>query len=284
MLVDYHVHHHLDVCTSNEMTIQNIAAEAKRIPLQEIAVLKHYSRQLPNEQAQYQDWHRIIPQEFDLFLNELAGFSSTDDLKIFSGVETELVNEDGVINIELEQQQRIDMVALSVHFMPFLDVLDLRSDNYPHILNPNSEAYRASIEQWLHKIKQIGAEDIIRSLVNAYCNAIQRNPKVRTLAHMTDGLEPLRLYRIDVDSIEIDTLVSLMEPLMHCMREHQVLWELHTMPIKQKAILQFANALGVRFCATADAHFITGGWANMSDHWRADRILDNLTLARGFIN
>jgi len=265
------------------MTVQNIAAEAKRIELQEIAVLKHYSRQLPNNQAQYQDWHRIRPQEFELFLSELDGFSSTDGLQIFSGVETELINEDGVINIEVEQQQRVDMVALSVHFMPYLDVLDLGIDNYPHILSPSTEAYRASIEPWLHKVKQVGAEDIIRALVNAYCNAIQRNPKVRTLAHMMDGLEPLRLYQIDVDSVEIDTLVSLMEPLMHCMREHQVLWELHTMPIKQKTILQFANALGVRFCATADAHFISGGWANMSDHWRADRILDNLSLARGYI-
>ena len=283
MLVDYHVHHHLDVCTSNEMTVPNIAEEAKRIWLQEITVLKHYSRQLPNGQAQYQDWHRIIPQELELFLNELAGFSPTDGLRIFSGVETELINEDGDINIEIEQQQRVDMVALSVHFMPYLDVLDLGSDNYPHILSPNSEAYRVSIEPWIHKVKQIGAEDIIRALVNAYCNAIQRNPKVRTLAHMMDGLEPLRLYQIDVDHIEIDTLLSLMEPLMCCMREHQVLWELHTMPIKQKAILHRANDLGVRFCATADAHFISGGWANISDHWRADRILDNLSLTRGYI-
>jgi len=266
------------------MTVQNIAAEAKRIELQEIAIIKHYSRRLPNGQARYQDWFRIIPREFDLFLNELSGFSSTDDLQMFSGVETELINEDGVINIEIEQQQRIDMVALSVHFMPYLDVLDLRSDNYPHILSPNTEAYRASIEPWLHKVEQIGAEDIIRSLVNAYCNAIQRNPKVRTLAHMTDGLEPLRLYQIDVDHLEIDTLVSLMEPLMHCMREHHVLWELHTMPIKQMAILRHANALGVRFCATADAHFITGGWANMSDHWRAYRILENYSLARGLLS
>jgi histidinol phosphatase-like PHP family hydrolase len=283
MLADYHVHHHLDVCASNEMTVENITAEAKRIGLQEIAILKHYSRQFPNGRAQYQEWHRIIPQEFELFLSEMAGASSTDELQIFSGVETELMNEAGDINIELEQQQRVDMVALSVHFMPFLDVLDLSADNYPHILNPNSEAYHASIGPWLHKVKEIGAENIIKAFINAYCNAIQKNPRVRTLAHMMDGLEPLRLYQIDVDSIEIDKLLSLMEPLMYCMRQHHVLWELHTMPIRQKAILHHANELGVHFCATADAHFISGGWANMFDHWRADRILDNLSLTRGHV-
>jgi len=77
--------------------------------------------------------------------------------------------------------------------------------------------------------------------------------------------------------------VGLMEPLMLCMREHQVLWELHTIVPRQEAILHRANELGVRFCATADAHFITGGWANISDYYKALRIIDDLELIQGYI-
>ena len=282
MSADYHIHYYLDACASNEMTLQNIVSAAKQAGLREIAVLKHYSRELPNGRAQYETWYRIIPGAFEYYLFEMAGFSS-DDLKIYSGVETELINEDGEVNIEYEHQQRVDIVALSVHYMPYLDVLNLSGDTYPHILSPNSDAYRASIEPWLNKVRQTSIDSIVSALVNAYCNAIEKNPKIRTLSHMSDGLEPLRSYQIAVDQVPADTLVGLMEPLMHCMRDHQVLWELHTIVPKQKAVLYRANELGVRFCATADAHFISGGWANISDYYKAERIINDLSLERGYI-
>ena len=283
MLADYHVHYHLDACASKEMTLDNIVAEAIRVGLHEIAILKHYSSELPNGRAQYQEYYRIVPIVFEKYLYDIITFTPLPDLMIYSGVETELISEDGLINIEPEQQERIDMVALSVHFMPYLDILNISNDNYPHILSPGTDSYLASINPWLRKIEQAGAENIIIGLVNAYCNAIRRNPKIRTLAHMMDGLEPLRLYHIAVDQVPADTLVRLMEPLMLCMLEHQVLWELHTMAPKQKAILFRANELGVRFSATADAHYITGGWANISDHGKAEKIIDNLSLNRGNI-
>ena len=283
MPADYHVHYYLDQCASNDMTLPNIVAAAKQAGLQEITVLKHYSSQFPNGRAQYESWYRIIPGAYEHYLYDMVVFPSQQGLVVHNGVETELVNERGDINIEIEQQHRVDMVALSVHFMPYLDVLDLNSGNYPFVLSPNSDAYRASIGPWLHKVQQTGAENIIRGLVKAYCNAIRRYPKIRTLAHMADGLEPLRLHHIAVDQVPTDTLVRLMEPLMFCMRKHRVLWELHTAPIRQKDILYRANELGVRFCATADAHFITGGWANISDHRKADKIISDLSLNRGYV-
>jgi len=283
MPADYHVHCYLDACASKEMTLQNIVSAAKQTGLQEIAILKHYSKEFPNGRAQYETWYRIIPGAFEYYLYEMSVFPSDNDLVIYSGVETELVNEDGDINIEAEQQQRVDIVALSVHYMPYLDIFALSSGNYPHILSPNSDSYRASIGQWLQKVEKTETDSIISGLVNAYCNAIEKNPKIRTLAHMSDGLEPLRLYHIAVDKLPTDILVDLMEPLMLCMCEHQVLWELHTIVPKQKAILHRANELGVRFCATADAHFITGGWANISDYYKALRIIDDLELIQGYI-
>jgi len=94
-----------------------------------------------------------------------------------------------------------------------------------------------------------------------------------------DEYESVRSFR----SSDLPDVLRLMEPLMLCMLEHQVLWELHTMAPKQKAILFRANELGVRFSATADAHYITGGWANISDHGKAEKIIDNLSLNRGNI-
>ena len=257
MLADYHVHYYTDKCASPEMTLPNIIAEAQKAGLNEIAVLKHYSKSLPNGGDNFESWYRIVPEEFEEYLSDIAQFKSlrnSGDFRIYSGVETELVSEDGIINIENEQQQRVDIVALSAHYLPYLCAPDLYN-----------------------------SEKIIQGLANAYCNAIRKNPKVRTLAHMGDGLGLLREC-FDVDKIETDKLVNLMEPLMICMRKHDVLWELTTEMPMQKDIILHANKLGVRFCATADAHFISNGWANISEHNKAEEIIDSLELNRGYLN
>jgi len=61
-----------------------------------------------------------------------------------------------------------------------------------------------------------------------------------------------------------------------------VLWELTPAPVERPAILRRADALGVRFCATADAHFLqTPGWANLYDHAKAEAVIDEFGLTRG---
>ncbi|MCL2518992.1 MAG: PHP domain-containing protein [Oscillospiraceae bacterium] len=271
---DYHVHYYMDSCSSDAMTLANIAPAALKAGLDEIAVLKHYSANLPNNDAHWVYWHKIIPEQFDQFIFDVKNYDGFP--KIYSGVETELVNEDGDINIEYEAQQKLDMAALSVHYIPNMKALDLNRDNYPD--------FRALTDEWHNKVENVGIETIIQGLVNGYCNAIRKNPKVRTLAHMADGLLSLRTFAVNVDTIESSRLVKMMEPLMVCMREHDVLWEIAKDRPRQEVIVLHANELGVRFCATADAHFIEGGWANIPEHEVAENIIDELKLNRGRIN
>ena len=125
MKADYHVHYYIDACANESMTFENIENEAYKLGLEEIAVLKHYSATLPNGKQDWVCWHRIIPAEFEKYLKEKNEYKPKHLIKIYSGVETELVNERGDINIPQEAIDRIDRVALSVHYMIDLECLDM---------------------------------------------------------------------------------------------------------------------------------------------------------------
>jgi len=274
---DYHVHYYMDGCSSDAMTLANIAPAALKAGLDEIAVLKHYSANLPNGEGHWCYWKKVIPEQFEQFILDVQEYSQNNiHPKIYSGVETELVNENGAINIGYEAQQKLDMVALSINYIPNMKALDLNKDNYPD--------FTALTDEWRQKVADVGIETIIQGYVKSICNAIRKNPKIRTMAHFSDGLALLRPFAINYETIESNRLVEMMEPMMICMREHDVLWEIAKDRPRQEAIVKRANELGVRFCATADAHFIEGGWANIPEHEVAENIIDEFKLNHGRIN
>lgn len=279
--VDYHVHYHIDRCASDCMTLENIDAYAHRLGLTELTVLKHYSHAMPNGEAHWANWHRIIPAEFDAYLSDLGRFRSRHGIMIHSGAETELLNQAGDINIPPTAQDRLDMVALSMHHMIGLDALPLDAGCYP----PNStDADRGWLERWSERVNDVGPGAFVDGIVEANINAIRRFPKIRTLAHMHDGLYMLRDYRVPVDTLSDDELIGRMEPLMRCMAEHGVLWELQGRSVTRPAVLRRANELGVLFAATGDAHFLEGSpWGNFSDHTAAQQLIDSLGLRNGTI-
>lgn len=108
---DYHIHYFLDACARQDMTLPNIAEKARAGGFEEIAVLKHYSESLPNGEADWVNWRRIKPAQFKAYLEDIARFEAPGNLRIYSGVETELVNDKGDINIPAEDQAKIDMAA-----------------------------------------------------------------------------------------------------------------------------------------------------------------------------
>jgi len=118
--VDYHIHYFVDGCASDEMTLPNIAAEAVRIGLEEIGILKHYSQELPNKETKWVSWKRIIPKQFVDFLTDIRSFHSPAGLHILAGVETELLNDQGKINIPQSDIDKLDFINLSVHWLPDL--------------------------------------------------------------------------------------------------------------------------------------------------------------------
>ncbi|NLN56028.1 MAG: hypothetical protein GX148_07000 [Clostridiales bacterium] len=280
---DYHVHYYLDACAAKDMTFPNIEKRCLELGIDEISVLKHYSHSLPNGKEDWVCWHRIKENGWRKYLEEYASYIP-ERIKIHSGVETELVNEKGDINIPLSEQNKIDMCALSVHYMIDLDCLKMDFLLYPNLdFCPefkNEVGYRQR-EEWREKVNSAGAEKMITGLANGYINAIQRFSKVKTLSHMYDGLTPLRTYLCDVDSLGESKCIELLEPLMKTAAEYGVLWELYGDRVVFERVLVRANELGVKFCATADGHMLYEGWGPLTHHNRAEDLIDRLKLNRG---
>lgn len=281
---DYHIHYHIDSCANDEMTFPNIEAKCLELGITEGTVLKHYSAAMPNGEDHWICWHKTVPEQWQQYLNEFAAYKP-GKMIIHSGVETELCNEAGDINIPLEEQQKIDMVQLSVHYMINLDCLPLSLIIYPNLdfcPEYKNEAGKKLVEEWRQKTIDAGEENIIIGFVNGYINAIKRFPKVKSLAHMSDGLKPLRTYLVDIDKVNIKRTIEIMEPLMRLMAEKGVVWEL-TGDYANPEILKRANQLGVGFTATADGHFIDSGWGPLTAHNRAEAFIDKYSLRKGRI-
>ena len=278
---DYHVHYFVDGCVNDEMTLANIEREAVRLGLTEICVLKHYSQALPNGEAVWVNWKRIVPEQFDAFLNDINAYRKSARLSMLAGVETELVDDSGTVNIPAEDAEKLDALNLSVHWLPRMEVLTADP-----ALNPwRPESSPASVvADWQKRVSQCDVAAVIENLVTAYCRAIEANPKLLVMAHMGDGLNPLRTYGIAVDTLSDDRLNALLEPLMALCARTGVLWELTPSPVKRPSILHRANELGVRFSATADAHFLQAdGWAHLREHEKAEAYISALGLAKGAI-
>lgn len=129
---DYHVHYYIDGCAADDMTFENIERKALSIGLDEITVLKHYSRRMPNGRPEWVFWKQVKEEQWRRYLEEYEAYG-TSGLVIHSGTESELCGEDGEINIPDDEAAKVDMVALSVHYMPDLDGLKMDFLLYPDL-------------------------------------------------------------------------------------------------------------------------------------------------------
>jgi histidinol phosphatase-like PHP family hydrolase len=278
--VDYHIHYYLDKCASSDMTLPKIDEYAHKLGIKEVAILKHYSHNVPNGEDKWANWYKIQQDQFETFLNDVNTYKSKFGIVFRTGVETELLNVDGDINIPQEAQDKIDMVALSMHHIIDMPKLPLDASHYP----PHCSDHDVWIKEWDKKVQNLGAEYFVKSIVEANCNAIKRFPKVKTLSHLYDGLYMLRDYRVPVDTISDDKLIELMEPLMKCMAENNVLWELVEQKPLRPAVLHHAKTLGVKFVPTGDAHFLENGpCGNFSDYVLAQKLIEDMDLPNGCI-
>jgi len=278
---DYHVHYFVDGCAHEEMTLANIEREAVRLGLEEVCVLKHYSQELPNGEDLWVNWKRIIPEQFASFLKDIRAYQTSSRISMLAGVETEIVDDAGKVNIPEKDANRLDALILSVHWLPRMETLTADP-----ALNPwHAEKSPPSVAaDWENRVRACDPAAVVRNLASAYIRAIEENAKVLVLAHMGDGLGPLRSYEVPVDELSDDKLNALMEPLMETCAEKQVLWELTPTSVKRPSILKRASAVGVRFTATADAHFLQAdGWAHLRDHFKAEEYISSLGLTKGTI-
>ena len=285
--VDYHVHYYMDGCANPEMTLPNIDREARAMGLEEIAVLKHYSSALPNGKQDWVSWHVVKEEDYRRYLQEMADYHPAEGLRIFSGVETELVNGKGDINIAPSVHEEVDVIALSVHYMPAMEKVSQPFLYHPRaqkeLLETDAQA-RQDLHRWTECVRDLGSRYFVEELVRGYVNAFARFPRIRQTSHMYDGLFPLRDYLIPYEEIPEKELIEMMEPLMEAMVKHEVLWELLPEPVGNERILHRAAEKGVQFVASADGHSMHGSWGRFTDHPLAEALIDQFRLPKGVVH
>lgn len=274
---DFHIHFHLDACGAPEMTMENIERACIELGIDEACIVKHYSARMPNGKNDWICWHVTAGDALERFLAEYRAYAPSQ-VKFHCGVETELLNDRGDINIPLSDQAKVDIVQCSIHFMIDTEKLPMTLMLYPDLnFTPehNNEDGRRQLAEWKEKVDSVGAEYLISAVANGYRNAIIRNPGIKSLSHMADGMKALRLYLVDVASVPVSRQVEIFEPLMKLMAERNIFWEIADEPA-EKAIIRRAHELGVTFTATADGHQLHEGWGPLSRHINAENRLKSL--------
>ncbi len=273
---DYHIHHHVDPCADTEMTLPNIDEAAHAMGLQEIAVLTHCSTQLPGGKEDWGWWHKLRKDRFAVYLSEVRSFSSEYGTQIYSGIETELVDDSGRIAATDDLLHKVDMAALSLHYLPDIAVFPWLPDDFPPI--GHGVDFQKQYQKWQRAISDIPPAFILEALAEAHIKAIQKNPKIRTLAHLDDMSYTPGLYGIRFEAMNESLFTEILEPLMRAVAEHEVLWEI-TEACPLRPMFRRAKELGVRFTPTSDAHFISDGWGPLSRRRGAVEKLESMGLA-----
>lgn len=274
---DFHVHYHLDACGADEMTMPNIERACIDMGIDEATVLKHYSKSMPNGEKDWVCWHVQGTEELLKYLEEFHAYKP-QQVVFHSGVETELLNDRGDINIPVEDQEKVDMVQLSIHFMIGTEKLPMDMTLYPNasfMPEFNTEAGQKIWRDWKDRVEAVGAEYLIEATVNGYMNAIKRFPKVKSLAHMGDGVAHLYTYGARVDSVPLSRRIEIFEPLMKLMAEKGTYWEL-TAGGMTPELFKRAREMGVTFTCTADGHQLYEGWGPLANHIKAEEKLKEL--------
>lgn len=274
---DFHIHYHLDACGADEMTMANIERACIELGIDEAAVVKHYSQSMPNGEKDWVCWHVQGTEELEKYLEEFHAYKP-EKVIFHSGVETELRNDRGDINIPVEDQEKVDIVQLSIHFMIDTEKLPMDMIEYPDAyFNPefNTEKGQKIWQDWKDRVNTVGTEYLIEATVNGYMNAIRRFPKVKSLAHMGDGIAHLRTYGANVDEVSIARRIEIFEPLMKLMAEKGTYWEL-TAGGMNRDVFKRAKEMGVQFTCTADGHQLYEGWGPLVNHIKAEEKLKEL--------
>lgn len=274
---DFHIHYHLDSCGADEMTMQNIERACIDLGITEGTILKHYTESLPTGQKDWAAWHVQGIAELDRFLEEFNAYKP-EQIVFHSGVETELLNDKGDINCPIEDQEKVDMVQLSIHFM--IDTERLPMDFYYHpdaFFSPEMKTPEGQKlwKEWKERVADVGAEYLIEATANGYYNALKRFPKIKSLAHMGDGMGHLIRWGADVASVPTNRKIEILEPLMKLMAEKGTFWELTSGGMTPE-IFKRAHELGVTFTCTADGHQLFEGWSPLANHIKAENALKRL--------
>lgn len=274
---DFHIHYHLDQCGAAEMTMPNIEKACIDLGIDEATVLKHYSAALPTGQKDWAAWHVQGTAELDRFIEEYNAYIP-EKVIFHSGIETELINDRGDINCPVSDQEKVDMVQLSIHFMIDTEKLPMTFYYHPDAFwspEMKTEEGQRAWKQWKESVNDVGAEYLIEATAKGYMNAIKRFPMVKSLSHMGDGMAHLKTWGADINSVPMKRRVEILEPLMKLMAEKGTFWEVTPGGVSPEIFMR-AYELGVTFTCTCDGHQLYEGWGPLCNHIKAENKLNEL--------
>lgn len=180
--MNVHVHTHL--CDGKpEMTVANIAAQAKRDGVKLIVITPHYHKQLQDsEMVLYEDTQESI---FIRLREEINDYDKkVGEVCFLLSAETDIVSVDGVLSMTPTPaiEEALDFIMPTLNFHP---LLPLRAVGVTEPVGRerlhSSGEYAAMVE------KSGGMEHIITTMYDAQANAIQKAPYQAMLGHFFAG-------------------------------------------------------------------------------------------------
>ncbi len=177
--VNAHVHTHLCDGQPN-MTVENIAAEAKKLGIRLIVLTPHFHKQVSDASVTlYEDTNPDILVQLREEINHYHRVSG-DRVKFMLSTEADILNVNGDLSLNLtkEAEEALDFVTMAVNYHPLLP------------LNMVEVTYSRSIKQlhvsgeYMKCVNKVGTvSDIFEALYETEVNAIRKAEYPAMLGH-----------------------------------------------------------------------------------------------------
>lgn len=172
LLADFHTHSKYSRFGHGKNKIEELAIEANEIGLIEIGITDHgYSHLFRTNKAKLKEARKIV--------DEINLWSKT---KVLLGIEADIINENGDLDIDNETLAMLDILIISYHKLIFTDFANLFG-------------------------KTKNTADARKKCTNAYINAINKYP-VTVVAHL-DSILTTDLYEIGKACSARGTMVEI---------------------------------------------------------------------------
>jgi len=175
--VDVHVHTHL--CDGKpEMTVENIAATAKKKNIGAVVLMPHFHRQVSDGVTTlYTDTDESI---FLALRDEIDSYSKRGDVKVLLSTEADILSQNGDLSLSIsaEGEHALDFVTPTMNYSLVLpmEMVKLTSAKSRDILHESGEYARAAAAVG-------GAAGVLEAMYECEANALLRSPYPCMLGH-----------------------------------------------------------------------------------------------------
>jgi len=142
VLADYHTHSRYSKWYHARHSIFQMAERAKELGLSEIAITDHGPKHL---------FYGISPKQLDKAKKETIDATNKLGIKVYMGVESNLLGQDGQIDLTDEQIKKLDILLMGYHKgtkTNFIKYFDKKNRNTSEQIEKNTQAYLNAIERY----------------------------------------------------------------------------------------------------------------------------------------